>query len=652
MRFFIVCVVMLLLMHSCSGDKPPWKLSSPDNDLTAEVWLDAGVLMYRVTGRDGTDEFELVRPSPLGLERSDASFSGGLRWIEASKSAIVDQSYTLVHGKRSSCRDHARERTLTLENRAGNRLQLVLRAYKDGIAFRYRFPEEESSEVRITGEITSFHLPAEGRAFMQPHDEAGQWTPAYETFYQRDLGIGTASPSPAGWSFPALFEIHGGHWWVLLTEAALDRHCFGARLDSNAPEGRYKIRMPDAAEGQGTGPVEPVSTLPWTLPWRVLLIGKSAGDIVESSLITHLNPPGTAENTDWIRPGRVSWSWWSAQDSPRDPDQLKTFVDLAAEMGWEYSLVDANWNYVDEAEIRDLAAYAAAKGVGLLFWYNSGGPHNIVTEAPRDRLSNRASRRREFQWLKALGAVGVKVDFFQSDKQTIISHYLDILEDAAEARLMVNFHGCTLPRGWSRTYPHLMSMEAVRGAECYIFDSSYPEKAPWHNTVLPFTRNAVGPMDYTPVTFSENVYPHLTRSGHELALAVVFESGWQHFADRVKTYRDLDEPVKAFLKWVPASWDDIRFLAGEPGRFVVLARRSGRSWAIGAINGGEEPVTINTDLPFLEQSGYSALEIYDGADPRRLESRQYTLTSPASLEREIPPRGGFVIRLQPGGAAP
>lgn len=181
-------------------------------------------------------------------------------------------------------------------------------------------------------------------------------------------------------------------------------------------------------------------------------------------------------------------------------------------------------------------------GVGVFLWYNSGGPNNRVTEEPRDRMFDRSVRQEEMAWLAEAGVSGIKVDFFHSDKQAGIKLYLDILADAAEAGLMVNFHGSTIPRGWERTWPNLMSMEGVRGAEQYDFRPTYPEEAPWHNTVLAFTRNVVGPMDYTPVTFSDAMYPHVTTNAHELALAVVFESSLQHFADSVESYRGGSRP--------------------------------------------------------------------------------------------------------------
>ena len=435
--------------------------------------------------------------------------------------------------------------------------------------------------------------------------------------------------------------------WALLTEAGLDTSYCGCHLAPKASDGVYRIQFPDEAEGNHVGRVEPSWMLPWATPWRVIVVGDSVGDIVESTLVMDVSPASVVKDTSWIKPGRASWSWLFDHDSPQDCTKLKAWVDLAAQMGWEYSLVDANWTQMKNGTIHDLLAYAKSKGVGLLFWYNSGGPHNSVSEKPRGLMDDRDIRREEFRLLKKWGVQGVKVDFFQSDKQNIIQLYQDILQDAAQAQIMVNFHGCTLPRGWSRTYPHLMSMESVRGEECYSFDQKFTTEAPVHNVTLPFTRNAVGPMDYTPVMFADNVYPHLTTYSHELALSVVFESGWLHFADGVKPYIDLPEAPKTFLQHVPVAWDETRFLAGEPGQYVVLARRSGNQWYLGGLNGENAGRDIDMALSFLGQSRCTMTVIEDGKAARTFDNETKAVTSQDHLEVRLLPYGGFVAILTP-----
>ncbi|MBN2290941.1 MAG: glycoside hydrolase family 97 catalytic domain-containing protein, partial [Pirellulales bacterium] len=399
--------------------------------------------------------------------------------------------------------------------------------------------------------------------------------------------------------------------------------------------------------GNFYGKVEPSSTLPWATPWRVVMVGGSLNTLVESTLINDLCPPSKVKDTSWIKPGRVAWSWWSDHDSPHDYGKQVKFVDLAAEMGWEYCLVDANWTLMNGGDVRKLAKYASDKGVGLLLWYNSGGPNNFVTEKPRGCMFDRRVRQFEFELLKKWGIKGVKIDFFQSDKQATMRQYVDILQDAIDSKILINFHGCTVPRGWSRTYPHLLSMEAVKGAECYTFGPEYPQKAPWHNTVIAFTRNLVGPVDYTPCAFSHDKYPHLTTNAYELALAVVFETGLIHFADSAETYRALPEAPKQLLRDVPAAWDDIRLIGGEPGKFIVIARRKGDQWFVAGINGENSARKIAFAPDFLENKPYRSILIGDGATQDTFSTYNGKAVKDKTIELEMKPYGGFVMRLMP-----
>jgi hypothetical protein len=258
-----------------------------------------------------------------------------------------------------------------------------------------------------------------------------------------------------------------------------------------------------------------------------------------------------------------------------------------------------------------------------------------------------AVREKEMAWLEKTGVKGVKVDFFQSDKQNIIGQYHGILKDALRHHLLVDFHGCTLPRGWSRTYPNLMTMEAVPGEEQYLFSAPYPEAAPWQNTVFAFTRNAVGPMDYTPVAFTKTKFPHLTSNAHELALSVVFESGLQHFADRAGAFRSLPDGPKRFLKNVPAAWDETRFVDGDPGRLAVLARRNGSAWFVGGISGEKKAARLSVPLSFLPQGAYRIALIGDGGSPDSFSEKTAEVQSGDAVQVDVLPFGGFVMEITP-----
>jgi len=634
----LLIAVSLLLAATASAQE--WSVDSPDARhrivLTRQV---DGRLTFRVWHRG----LVVVQDSALGLRRADQSFMEGLSLVRDSRKISIEDRYETPHGKRRLHRVRANQRTITFRNPAGAQMEVVLRAHDDGVAFRYRFPESGATARTVVEERSEFHLPAGTRAWLLPHHMPSRYKPAYEDLFH-EVAVGTAAPEPAGWSFPGLFKTSGGTW-LLVTEAALDETYCGSRFASDAPGGVYRLRFPDPGEGRGVGEVNPTSTLPWTMPWRVVIIGDAAARIAESDLVSDLSPPSRVADTSWIKPGRASWSWWSESDSPKHAEALNRFVDLAAEMGWEYSLVDANWNFMETGKIEDVVAHAREKGVGLLFWYNSGGPHNDVTEAPRDRMLVREVRRAEFARLRDWGVRGVKVDFWQSDKQDRIRQYREVLADAADFHLLVNFHGCTLPRGWSREFPHLVGMESVMGAEQYKFSEEYQAKSAWHNTVLPFTRNVPGEMDYTPVTFTDHKYPHHTTNAHELALSVVFEVGVQHLADSDKAYRALPDGPKTFLKQVPAAWDETALVDGEPGKSVVIARRAGDVWYVGGINGQEAPQDTRVEMSFLGQGSWQLTLIRDGENDRSFATASRQVTSKDALDVAMRPRGGFVMRL-------
>jgi alpha-glucosidase len=327
-------------------------------------------------------------------------------------------------------------------------------------------------------------------------------------------------------------------------------------------------------------------------------------------------------------------------------EKLKSFIDLAAEMKWPYSLVDANWNLISDTAMNDLVSYGKKKGIGLLFWYNSGGVTNSVTEQPRNRLSDPDSRRAEFAKLSKLGVKGVKIDFFQSDKQFMMQRYIDILRDAADFHLMVDFHGCTAPRGWERTYPNLMTSEGVRGAECYTFDKTYADRAQWHNTILPFTRNVIGSMDYTPVTWTEwDNRPRTTSNLHEVALAVVFESGIQHFADSAEAFRSLPNTYKSLFAKLPTTWHETRFLAGYPGKDVILARRHGNDWYIAGINGESSTKEFALDLSFIQSRSPNCTLYFDGSTANPFDAKQVVLKQ-GKISLSMKAYGGFALTVE------
>ena len=561
--------------------------------------------------------------------------------MSSSGVTVIDEEYSLLSGKRLSNHNYCHQLSLTFSNKNGSHLEIQFRAYNDGVAFRYVFPVKKDTMHTITRELTGFNVPLPGKAWILPYDSLGEWSPAYESVYENEIEIGTPAPSTTGWAFPALMKIPGA--WLLISESGLDETYCGSHLAAEAPDGNYSIEFPHEWESYGLGKSHPESTPPWQTPWRVIITGTSLGTIVESSLITHLAKPNQLQDTSWIQPGRASWSWWGDHASGSDYEKLKKYVDFAAEMGWEYSLVDADWHVMQGGSIEELIEYATSKNVGIWLWYNSGGPHTRVMNAgPRDLMYVPEIRKDELQKISKLGVKGIKVDFFQSDKQDIIKLYLDIARDAAENKIMLNTHGSTLPRGWNRTYPNFITMEGVRGAELYGWPGFSPQ-AVYLNAIYPYTRNVVGPMDYTPVTFSDysEASKRLTTHAHELALSVVFESGVVHFADRIEGFMSVPEKVRVFLKEVPVTWDDIFFIDGYPGDLFVVARKKGEKYYVAGINGEQTGKTIHYKLPFLPEGNYNYQIFADGDGPRSFEIKEIDITPDTELTAELLPAGGF-----------
>ncbi len=429
----------------------------------------------------------------------------------------------------------ANRRVLEVQTAAGARMDIEFQVSNDGFAFRYVFPETDAKVRRITREATSFNFPAGARAFLQPlaAPKSGwnESNPSYEEVYQRDQVMGTPSPLGGPYVFPALFR--AGDNWLLVSETGVGRNYCGARLRPQWRSSEYLIDFPAVLESVNSGPAAPESTLPWKTPWRIVALG-SLKTLVESTLGTDLAEKPAANARQFPEgPGKASWSWPLLGDDNTVIPVQKTFIDYAARMKWQYTLVDSAWDrQIGYDGMKELVDYARPKGVKILVWYNSAGAWNTTPLTPRDRMLTHASRRAEFTKIRDIGIAGVKVDFFPGDAQSTMAYYQDILTDAADAGLLVNFHGATLPRGWQRTYPNLMTVEAVRGLEFVTFEQRNADDEPWHAAMLPFTRNVFDPMDFTPVVLDRirNI-ERRTSSAFELALSVLFTSGIQHYAE-------------------------------------------------------------------------------------------------------------------------
>ena len=621
------------LIHSAVAQQ--LRVESPNHKISAGL--------YCVQGGDSgewyLDMSGMIPRISLGLVRSDQEFWKHLRFIKAEKPVQIDEQYIVPHGKRSHCHNRATEVTVWFENQERSKMAVIIRAYDDGLAFRYRFPEGKDS-LLIKEEMTAYTIAPGTARWLE------KWNTANEGLYKSMQNDSIRQE----WCYPALFNIPGSDKWFLIHEADVNRTYCGSKLSNVADGATYKITFPDPGDGRGLGASTPSIRGPWQSPWRVIIAG-GLSDIIASTLVEDVSPPSVLSRTDWVRPGLVSWNYWSHNHGTKDFKVVCAFTDLAARMNWPYTLFDWEWDAMGNGgTVEDAAKYALSKGVRPLIWYNSGGPHTYVPATPRDRMLTHESRVEEFRKLKQMGFAGVKVDFFESEKQDMIRYYLDILDDAAKAEMMVYFHGCLVPRGWSRTYPNLMTCESVRGAEWYNNGPDFTMPAPEHNCTLPFTRNVVGPMDYTPVTFTNSQFPHVTSYGHELALSVVFESGLQHFADRPEGYDGLPDPARRFLMDVPNAWDDTRLVEGYPGQDIVLARRKGEGWWLGGITAAQWGKTKKLNFAFLPDGvRYKLTLIADGEHDKELATSYRVVDRSSEVTVKMLGRGGFAAMLAPYG---
>ncbi len=614
------------------------QISSPNKKITVQFSIKDKKASYRIQ----LDNKEVLGSSALGVVREDGDFSQNLSFVKADKTVLVKDSYESLNAKKSHIDYLANRQVVHLVNEQGKKMDIIFQVSNDGVAFRYYFPETSADIKKIGEEKTTFKLPTNTKAWLQPMSDAQTgWEhchPSYEEFYEKDILAGITSPIKAGWVYPALFKTPNA--WVLLTETGLDGSYCATRLKAESPNNEYQIGFPQSPEVFTGGVLNPQSRLPWYSPWRIITIG-SLKTIMESTLGTDLANPAIKVDTSFIKPGIASWSWILLKDESVNYDTTHQYIDHAADMHWDYCLIDADWDTrIGYERIKELADYAKTKNVKLLVWYNSAGAWNTTPYHPRNLLLTSEGRKAEFKRIKSLGVSGVKIDFFAGDGQSMIQYYLDILKDAAEAKLLVNFHGATLPRGWARTFPHLMSAEAVKGFEMVTFDQKAADEQPAHCATLPFTRNIFDPMDFTPTALYK--IPNIKRrtsTGFELALSVVFLSGIQHLAESPEGMTHVPPFAKSFLQQLPTHWDEVRFIDGFPGKLVVLARRTGSKWYVTGINGEAISKELTLNLSFLKNKKGQLI-----SDVNAQDLQESTLSIPANgqVKMTLLPNGGFV----------
>lgn len=611
------CNINVQYAPNLSQDKVELRPSVDNNNrLSFDVYYNNG------------SEHHMLNIKSLGISFSDSlGLSLGYDHFDGLRTA--EESYQMVAGKKTDCHNVYTEGVYHLLDQAGRDVRVRTRVYHDGIAFRYEVDSLNGQTLKA--ENTIYSIPEGTKRWMQ------KWTEPYEEFFPLSS---TGAAQDHHWGYPALAEPTEGTK-LLITEADIHRQHSASSLYNDQDSTEYRVvPAENTAELSGT----------WCSPWRVVIVGDEA-TLIESTLVTDLSAPCQLEDTSWIKPGSVSWIYWAYNHGSNDYQIVRKYIDMAHTLKLPYVLIDAEWDEMSNGgTIEDLFRYAKEQGVRVLIWYNSStawikewgapGPHN--------RLNKAEDREREFAWLEEMGVAGVKIDFFAGDKQETMNYCIDLLECAARHHLTVNFHGATLPRGWQRTYPNLVSTEAVYGAEWYNNVPTFTTKAAAHNATLPFTRNVVGSMDYTPCAFSDSQHPHITTHAHELALSVLFESAMQHWADKPESYMAQPQEVLDFMTALPTVWDETRYVSGYPAEDVTLARRKGNTWYVAGINGRDTLATLQLNWDFVGSDSLSLQLFKDSgntSEPWDISSAEAAKASlPASIDCQ--PRGGFVMILK------
>ncbi|GAB2563957.1 glycoside hydrolase family 97 protein [Spirosoma aerophilum] len=590
-----------------------------------------GALHYSVSHRNKP----IIADSPLGLTCDDQNFTTGLSVVTVSPIGIRKEQYDLKVSNVKTINQVFDTKSVTFKNRSGALMIIDLVTGKEGVAFRYRFPDQDKKTRVINNEITGFQIEKDARGWLQPYNKAGKVTPGYEDFYLNvhpgDSISHPRNPS-VGWCMPALFQVNEKKNWVLLAESGTDRSFPGCHLQPDSKGGLYKIAFAEKDEKYNLplgNDNRPTSSLPWTMPWRVIIIGDQAGDILLSSLITDLAPASKLDDTSWIEPGKATWSWWSHPED-HTPGMYNAFTDLAASFGFGYTLFDAGWEKANAEG--GIIAKATARGIKPMVWAYSAA------------YFDPEQRRKKFKELAAMGVKGVKIDFWCSDRQEVMGCFQSLFEDAAKAHLLVNLHGTTVPRGWHRTWPNFMTAEAVLGTEHYFYEARYPALAAEQNTVLPFTRNVAGPTDYTPFALTIRKYPRLNTAVHELATAMIYTSGIINFADSKEVFDSLPVPVRQLLKDMPATWDKTESIVAEPGEQIILARQKGSLSYIVGINGTDKAVPVKLNLARYARGFSKFSVISEGENPLMgFKTETYPITS--TWQYAFAPKGGFIIQF-------
>ena len=649
---------MALAMVVASGAMAEEKtLQSPDGRMSVTISDAGGKPVYSVKRGDVT----FLEKSPLGVKLNFIDLTEGLTMKSCDVKTVKD-AYDLKTTKQSHIVYEATEGVCQFD-KGGYRMDIIFRVSNRDVAYRYKFYPRRGrgGETRVAvveSEASGFVLLEGTTTFLCPQSKPmggfARTSPSYETSYTLDEAVGKNGWGE-GYSFPCLFKVPiaatksqpTGQGWVLISETGTDGGYVACRL-LNDGGAKYKIGFPQQGEMNGVGSTTPAVELPSETPWRTITCGETLQNIVETTVANDLVQPKYKASKNYSY-GKGSWSWIIGMDSSCNFDEQKRYIDFSAAMGWRSVLIDALWDkQIGYEKMEELARYAKSKGVGIFLWYNSNGKWNDAPQSPLNKMDRSGARRAEMAWMQKNGILGIKVDFFGGDKQQMMQLYEDILTDANDYGIQCIFHGCTLPRGWERMYPNYVASEAVLASENLHFGQGACDAEAFNGCIHPFIRNTVGSMDFGGSTLNkfynaDNQHGTVRRTSdvYALATAVLFQASVQHFAMAPNNLTDAPVWAVDFMKAVPTTWDEVKFIDGYPGKYVILARRSGDKWFVVGINADKQPLKKTVTLPMFEKN--SQLTVYSDDAQLQGSVKQVKQNKKQQLTMVIPTNGGIVI---------
>ena len=622
------------------------ELKSPNEKIHLQLHENEGKVSYDIH----YSEEQFLEDSPLGLKTSLGDFSANLKFISSEENTI-ENSYDLNRAKVSHVDYKANELVSKFVNENEDTLFVYFRLSNRDVAYSYKLKSKVGrSNVKIFEEASGFNLPDYATTYITPQAlPMTGWSetkPSYEEEYTLSGKLGEPSTYGEGYTFPALFKL-GENGWILISETGVDSGYPGSRLSESTADGRFTVQFPQEGENNGIGDTFAAMAMPAKTPWRTITLGESLKPIVESTVAFDLVEQKYEPSVDY-QMGRATWSWIVWQDNSINYDDQVKYIDMASALGFEYVLIDNWWdNNIGYKRMEELVKYAQSKDVDVLLWYNSNGYWNEAPQTPQDKMNTSAARKKEMEWLQKIGVKGLKVDFFGGDKQTTMKLYEDILTEANDYGLGITFHGCTIPRGWQKMYPNYVTSEAVLASENLIFRQDALDKHALNSTILPFTRNAVGAMDFAPVFLNKKMSRdqkggtvRSTTDAFELATSILYFSPIQHFGLTPNNLEEQPEHVLDFIKEVPSVWDETIYIGGTPEDYCALARRKGDQWYVAVTNATKEKQKIELELPML--AGKELKHLYDNKD-KTAGYKTAKIKNNGTLKIELLPEGGAVL---------